>query len=137
MPGTNILMTAAFTGGQQNALAQIDCPLSGNITGVAWVLSADVDADQDFATAEVSFGSVYVLANDSRQVISIAGVGASQVTAASVVRIDTNYYDAMSLPVSAGERIYLHVNATASLPGTANAIIHFDFDIDRPQARRR
>lgn len=132
--GSNIQMFSAITGGTQNALVAFDVPRSGRLTGVSWAINADMDADLDQVIAQLSFGSTSSSVNDSRQVISNAIMGASQVTAASTVRTDTNFYDPQDLPVSGGERIFLHSVTTAGITGTFMVIVHFDFDI--PGSRR-
>jgi len=137
MPGTNITMVGVGTGGAESGLAQIDVPLSGNIIGVFWTVDADLDADAEVCIAQLSFGSSYSGANDARQVISVVGMRASLVTAAGAVPCSITANHIMSLPVQMGERLYLHGQATAGVGQNIRAVISFDFDLDRPLARRR
>ena len=132
--GSNILMAASITGGTQSSLVAVDVPRNGRITGVSWMINCDIDADLDQVIAQLSFGSVASQTNDSRQVISSCILGASQVTAASAIRTDANFYDPQDLPVQGGERLFVHSIATAGITGTFLVSVHFDFDI--PNSRR-
>lgn len=132
--GSNIVLAASITGGTQSALVAVDVPRNGRITGVTWNINCDTDADLDQVIAQLSFGSVASQTNDSRQIISNCILGASQVTAASAIMTMVNYYDPQDLPVSGGERIFVHSIATAGITGTLLVTVHFDFDI--PGGRR-
>lgn len=132
--GSNVMLASTITGGTQSALVAVDCPRNGKITGVTWGVNCDLDADLDQVIAQLSFGSVASSTNDSRQIISNCVIGASQITAASTVRTDANFHDPQDLPVSGGERVFLHSIATAGITGQIVVMIHFDFDI--PGGRR-
>lgn len=136
--GSQTLMAAASTGGNESALAQIDVPMSGNIVGVQWVVLATLNATEESLRVELSFSSTVGFTNDSRNIISIAGVQAGVITAVgAVTEYITQYHGPMVVPVSMGERIFLHTSASAGVVGVINCLISFDFDLDRPLARRR
>jgi hypothetical protein len=137
MPGTNIMVSGTGTGGVQSAVAQIDVPLAGNLTGVTWNLVGTLNATEEFTAAQISFGSAFTVANDSRQIVSQVIVQAGIITAAGAVTEYANLYDQVELGVSMGERLYMHLNATAGVITGCQAILHFDFDLDRPSSRRR
>jgi hypothetical protein len=126
-------MYAAATGGAQNALASIDVPMGGTLEGLEWCCSDDCDADNDVASWQISFGSTHAINNDARQVISNCK-NSVQLTTSGSPNTSSNYYVDLDLPVAAGERIYLHRLATASLTGEAQAVLHFSFSV--PGARR-
>jgi len=136
--GTAIQMAATSSGGTESALASIDCPMSGNILGVEWSVTADYDTDNDAQFWQVSFGSASTTANDSRQVISNCTMGGLTFTAGgSVIAGRQQYTKLPDIPVGMGERLYLHSVAAAGVVGTARAVLHFDFDLDKVQVRRR
>lgn len=138
MPGTNITMFASSTGGAQNGLAQIDIPQTGNITGVHWSIVGTLNATEEVLQVQVSFGSTGVFSsNDQRAIISECSLQAGVLTAVGAVCEYENVNHVMLLPVSMGERIFMHANATAGVIGQLTAILSFDFDLDRPLARRR
>lgn len=137
--GTRIQMKGTGTGGAQDQIAQIDVPLNGNIVGVTWNTLVDLDADLEYSLLQLSFGSAFMQSNDSRAVISTFSSGqVSTVTGVGEHVNGGNFSDAlMTIPVSMGERIFMHALASAGVSTVAYATIDFDFDIDRPLARRR
>lgn len=136
--GSVIKMYATGTGGAENAVAQIDIPMSGDLIGVQWAFAAEVDADQDTAECQLSFRSTGAFAtNDDRGVISECRQE-HQLTTSGAVVSGINFYSALpDIPVGAGERLYLHLNATASTPSVVACMLHFTFDIDKVASRRR
>lgn len=136
--GTAILMHGVTTGGTESAIAQIDVPKDGLLIGIEWGIQALFDTTSDSLRAQVSFGSVAVGTNDSRQVVSVANLGAATFTAGgSIIAGDTHYASLPDIPVGAGERLYLHSIGAAGVVATIQAVLHFDFDLDQPKARRR
>lgn len=132
-----IKMYLAGTGGTENAM--VDVPQDGLITAVEWSARAELDADGDLYSAQLSFGSqANFTTNDARQVISEIRAGNELVTSgASQWGINTQTMLSNGVPVALGERLYLHVTATASTPSATSCIVLFDFDEPRPTARRR
>lgn len=136
---SRIMMTATGTGGTESSLAAIDVPNDGFIQTVAWHCIADLDTDADTVIWQLSFGSTFAAANDSRQVVSMCHLSSSIITAAGAVPVSINYYDNLGngIPVSAGERLFVNVQATASVTSTGRCMITFSFDESRPSVRRR
>jgi hypothetical protein len=131
-------MRGASTGGTESALAQIDVPMNGHIVGIEWACNADFDTDNDSQTWQLSFGSVNVDVNDSRQVISTITVGFMTFTAGGSVVAKANGFTMLpDIPVGMGERLFLHSLAAAGVVGVARLVIHFDFDLDQMKVRRR
>lgn len=137
--GTVLQMAAVSTGGVESALASIDVPMNGNIVGVEWVARALWDTTADLQDWQLSFGSTYTDANDSRQVISMCTLGSLVVSTAVGMEVgkENHYTPIPDVPVGMGERLYLHSNAAAGVVGRVKALLHFDFDIDKVQVRRR
>jgi hypothetical protein len=137
--GTVIGMYAATTGGSQNALAAIDIPAEGLLVGVEWAVTADLDADAEYAFIELGFGSTITLGNnDTRSRISVMSLGQATFTAGQAVVGQGNGFTKLpDLPVGIGERLYLHSLAVAGVVCQVHCNLHFDFDLDRPRARRR
>jgi hypothetical protein len=132
-------MVATSTGGTENALASIDVPMNGNLIGVEWACNSDMDVTGDDQVWQLSFGSTSSVANDSRQVISNLNMGGYvHLTAVGAVVSQGNRYTPLpDVPVGMGERLYLHSIAAAGVVGRAMAVLHFDFDLDKVQVRRR
>lgn len=135
--GTNVQMRGATTGGNENGLASIDVPMNGNLVGVTWNVNVDFDTDNDTFQGQLSFGSTGSAVNDSRQVISNCMAGVSMPTSAGFVRGDVNYHDPVEIPVNMGERLFLHGLCSATVVAVMNVTLHFDFDLDKVQVRRR
>lgn len=135
--GSTIKMYGGGSGGSQDAIASIDVPQNGRLLGVYWSVDHDMDADGEFLRCQVSFGSASTFTtNDSRQVISECRAQAA-LTTSGVYNNALNSYHEKDTPVSAGERIYLHLSASSGLVSAVSAFLEFDFDQDRPATRRR
>ena len=135
--GTNVYLAGTGAGGAQNALAQVDVQKDGRLVGVWWAAEADLDADAESAEFQLSFGSAYATTSDQRMIISSIRMRASVLTAVGAVPCFYNGYHPLYLPVSMGERIFLHASASACVTSELRPILSFDFDLDRPLARRR
>lgn len=137
--GSIIQMRGVSTGGTESGLAAIDIPKNGDIVGVEWAIETALDTTADSQSWQVSFGSVMALVNDSRQVIANASLGRltfATAVGATIGRVD-RFAIIPDLPVSMGERLFLHANGSAGVVGTCLVCIHFNFDLDMPLARRR
>jgi len=137
--GTVIGLVGSGTGGTQSGLATIDVPRDGKLQGVAWFVNGDIDADAETMDCQVSFSSTYSNTNDSRSVISAVTLGTATVlTAVAIATAKVNFYDPLpDIPVAGGERLYLHAFATAGVTTSIRASLHFSFDLDQAQVRRR
>lgn len=136
--GTVIQMKATSTGGTESAIVNIDVPMNGFLVAATWNGHSAYDTTLDLQIWQLSFGSIYTVANDARQVISNASAGEIVVGAAGIMTSVINYQDMLpNLPVGMGERLYIHSAAAASVVGIIHCCLHFDFDLDKVQTRRR
>ena len=133
--GTVIQLYAGAT--PADAMASIDVPADGNLVGIDWTVIVAASG-ADFSNAfQVSFGSTSSFtSNDGRAAISVIRIATDLTTSGAAVVSASKYVRLPDLPVGMGERIYLHGAGTAIVQ-TANALLHFDFDLDRPRARVR
>ncbi len=133
-------MFAAFTGGTENAQAQIDVPQDGFILGVDWDVNAALDADDEAVAIELSFIATNQLAqNDVRSRISSVSSLAAVLTSVGVNSVNIQkYVDLHEIVVSGGERIFMHgINGTGVVV-LARCNIHFEMSgRQRTAARRR
>ena len=135
--GMNILVAATSAGGGQNGLAQIDSPSTGNLVGVFWTGAFIPPAGSATCEWQLSFGSSYAVNNDSRMIISHLALRKQEITAVGEVLGFLPAYHPMVMPISMGERLWLHCSATAGDTSTVRVMLSFDFDLDRPSVRRR
>ena len=137
--GTVIMMAAVATGGNENALASIDVPMTGHLIAVEWAANFLLNLSTEVGRLQLSFGSTYSSANDSRQVISNVNSGkVGEVTAAGEVLGQANTFTILpDLPVGMGERLYLHGSSSAGVTADALVCLHFDYDLDKVSVRRR
>jgi hypothetical protein len=136
--GTVIAMQVTSTGGTESGLAAIDVPKDGALIGVTWACRTFWDTTLDFQDWQLSFGSASSTANDSRQIISEVSLGTMTIGAAGIMVGQANVYDSIpDIQVGMGERIFLHSIAAVAVVGHVVALLHFDFDLDMPKARRR
>lgn len=136
--GTLLQMRGVSTGGVEN-LATIDVPMNGEILGVEWNYRLIYDTTADQISFQLSFGSTYADVNDSRQVISncLSGQFTSISAVGVVVGGDNFHHPIPQVPVSMGERLFLHSSAAAGVVAVCFALVEFSFDLDKVQARRR
>lgn len=131
-------MLGSTTGGTEHAIAAIDIPRAGHLISVEWSVRAFYDTTLDFSDYQLSFGSVGVIANDSRQVISNVTLGGMVFTAGgSIIAVWNSMTILPDVIVGQGERLFLHAISAAGVVGTARVCLGFDFDLDLPRARRR
>lgn len=132
-----IVMRGSGTGGSESGVASIDVPQDGFILG-CWVNHrAECDSDGDNSIMQISFGSTYSGVNDTRQVICESLLHSQLTTSGQVMSSQAYYIDFHNgLPVGAGERIFMHFNATAALVSAANVGLVFSFDEARARIRR-
>lgn len=125
-----------LSGGTENALAAVDVPRNGVITGLDWACRYDFDADLEYAVVELSFGSTYSNTSDSRQVISMNKSQHNFITSGAAQSALNRFVGPLDIAVAAGERIFLNVDASAGVIGDVGCIIHYSFDDPRPAMRR-
>jgi len=119
--------------------ASLDIQFNGFINAIVLSAQADMDADLEKYRIELSFLSSSTFnINDARGSLAIIGARASAAgTPASLSQYGINIaLSGLNIPVSQGERLYLHavMTGTADLDATA-----FTYTTDRsnPTLRRR
>lgn len=121
-----INMTAFGTGGTENSVSQIDIPDDGRIVGVQVSHQAELDADGDNSAIELGFIATNQKGtNDTRSTIVLSRVRYDIVTSGGGSGF-TNFFVPLDLPVSGGERLHAHVDASAGVATTANFIIQLE-----------
>lgn len=139
MPTTNIGMYAAGTGGTEDSAATIDIPQDGVITGVQVAHYAALDADGDVSSIELSFiGSNQKSVNDTRSILALSRIRGVGTAASGAHTPAANFFVPLDIDVSGGERLHLHIDATAGVTSVANFIIQLTTGrrIPRRSARR-
>jgi len=136
--GSIIKIYAAASGGAQEAAAQLEVPMPGAIIGVQWAIRGNLAGTDHFLDAQLSFRSASSFStNDDRGVVSEGRLQHDLTTSGSFEGMVNIYVSLPDLPVMGGERLYLHLNSTASFSGAVSGLIHFSFDLDKISTRRR
>lgn len=127
----------AGTGGTQNSLASLDIQFDGTVTAIHGSLAADMDADSESVTAEASFLSVNTSGvNDARgSLITLAAQMSLTTSGVAVTAINSGVSN-LSIPVSAGERVHLHLTGAAGVTSLVSVYLYVD-DGAPAQLRRR
>lgn len=119
------------------AMASIDIPKNGFLTGVLMRLEAAASGADFSVSAQLSFGSTAAFSvNDARQVIAGLGLGGDLTTSGGIPTVQNIYVPLPDIPVGMGERLYLHGTGTA-IALTLIFDLYFDFNLDMPSSRRR
>jgi len=122
-----------------DGLAQLDVQFDGRI--VAWMIMAtalSADAIADGFEIEISFlsGSMFTN-NDARGVIAMAAWQQQFLTTGGGPSSVNSHLSGLQIPVSAGERVYLHLNAAGSPGNVAISCLLYVEDDSDPLLRRR
>lgn len=139
MSQTIIHMRGDGTGGTQDAVANIDVPDDGTIEGVEWAGAASLDANGEEFAAELSFIATNQFGtNDSRGQISTIRAGIGILTSGGGVT-QLSRFTPMNLDVAGGERLYLHLTASAGVASSIEINLHFrpSRGLPRRSQRRR
>ena len=118
----------AVTGDTQDAVASIDIPSDGFITGIDWDGNVNLDADGETMNAELSFiATNQVATNDVRGRISSISAQVAVLTSVGEVAFNLQkWIGPMDLSVSGGERIHLHFQSSTGVTGAVRCNIHLD-----------
>lgn len=133
-------MYGLITGGTQDAIAQVDIPQNGVLRGIDWDGFADLDADAENASFELSFIAVNQLgANDVRgRISSISGLTVVLTAVGNMFSTLQKWIGGFELMMSGGERLYLHADTSVGAGGIIRCNLHFDGGalVTRRSARR-
>jgi len=126
------------TGGTEDSNASIDIQAVGTITAMHMSMTADLDADLEFCIAEISFlSSNTVGVNDARGSLMIVATANSQAAAGTTVPAVNSGVSNVGIPVNQGERVHLHINATAGVTSVVHGYLYVDDALDQQRTRRR
>lgn len=135
MPTEIIGLFGSVTGGVQDSLAQVDVPSDGFIIGIDWDVRANLDADNEAISAELSFIATNQLTtNDVRGRLSSISQNIAFTTSGNSDCSMQKYVGPIDIPVAGGERLYIHVESTVGVTGQARCNVHLD--TTRPAVRR-
>lgn len=133
-------MYALVAGGVQDGVSQVDIPQDGFILGLDWDAAVFLNASTEFFKCELSFiATNQFQTNDVRGRISSISSSMHLLTSGIGVVSVQKYVDIKELTVSGGERLFLHLDATASTGGDVRCNVHFEMrgGSTRRSARRR
>jgi hypothetical protein len=102
-----------YGSGVTDALATADITSDGVIEAVQWAATGDLDADGESFAAELSFASASgFTANDTKSSISTIRQQNGLLTSGAVATGVNMFMGPLDIPVSQGERLYLHGSGT-------------------------
>lgn len=131
----------ASIGIDTEAAASLDIQLSGNIRAVAGVFCpTGVDALSDIVKSELSFTSSSSFTNnDVKGSIAMACMSQNMLTSGGGLGFTNYSISGLNIPVSQGERIYIHGTITSgnALAMTWYLYIDDDASLPRPPRGRR
>jgi hypothetical protein len=130
------LLRGDIGGGTESALAAVDVPQDGYITGIDWSAYGDFDANDEFMLVQLSFSSAFNVGNDSRSSVSVISAQFTLTTSGVAFTGINKFVGPVKIAVNAGERIYLHANSSVGLVGVVHCTVYYDFDISRNSQRR-
>lgn len=132
-------LAAAGTGGTQNGIAQVDVQFDGIITAIHGTLEAGLAAGGNTCAVEASFLSVNTLGtNDTRGSLwalrlQMLLAGAAYATLVN----ESSNVGGLAIAVNAGERLWMHIIATAAIASAADVYIYVEDGQGVPTAQRR
>ena len=132
-------LSATGAGGTDNGIAQLDVQFDGVITGIHGDIQLPAVANADFAFSEVSFISTNTRGiSDTRGSIMSIEMEAALAGAAFASDFSkTTDMAGLAVIVTAGERLWLHIVATASRAVRSTFYMYVDDGQALPVASRR
>lgn len=132
-------LAATGSGGTENGIAQLDVQFDGILTACHADLQLPATGNGDFAMVEASFISVNTRGqNDTRGSIISLEMEAALAGAAFAADFSKNAQMAgLSIVLNAGERLWLHIVATASRAVRAAIYLYVEDGQMVPIASRR
>lgn len=127
------------TGGTEDSIANLDIQFDGEIVAMLGTLSVDLDADAETSAVEVSFLSTNTFGvNDTRGSLFMMRIQASELTAVGHnLGAVNNSVSGVRIPVTAGERIHMHITSTAGVVCTAHVYMYVNDGTPSELRRRR
>ena len=130
-------LRALGTGGTEDSAASLDIQFEGFITAIWGAMDADLDTADDTARFEVSFLSSNTHAvNDARGSLFQMRLREAQTAAGANMAAVNGGIGGIRVPVLQGERIHMHVEATAGVSSTCQCYLYVE-DQSVPAILRR
>lgn len=127
MPTQIMQLRATSAGGTENAIASIDIPFDGSISQVAWAIGAAFDAIGEALYVELSFiATNQNNQNDARGIIDNARSELAGVTSGAGHFGINRAVPINDLRVQGGERLHMHVVASAGLVANIQCLVHLE-----------
>ena len=131
-------LAATGTGGVEDGAAQLDIQFDGVITAIFGTLRATLDADAEFALAELSFISSQTMGNnDTRGSLMLLQLQQHVTTSGSNSNCVNEGVSGVEIPVNAGERLWMHLQVTASTASNADFYVYVNDGQPRQTTRAR
>jgi hypothetical protein len=137
---TNICKLYGAANASTDGVASLDCVSDGFIVGLLLEINAETAAANATARMEVSFASTNgFTSTDARSSVGGLETVVTQATAVGVINNSRSLViPGIRVPVSAGERLYLHIGTSTSFNVRARAWIYINSDeVVRAKSRRR
>ena len=132
-------LAATGSGGTENGIAQLDVQFDGIITAIHGTAAHNANADTEVGDLEVSFISVNTIGqNDTRGSLFAMRSRYSLLTAVGTELVQqTAAVGGLAIAVSAGERLWMHYVASATVVINADVYIYVEDGQGVPTAQRR
>jgi len=128
MPLSILQLAASDVAASGDAIASLDIPEDGFITGIEWCVNAiNGFASEDALVLQLSFLSTNQFnQNDARGVISNCQISAGTITTNGLMGVVGTFFSAFSegLDVSGGERLHLHAQETGTATIDVHVLVH-------------
>lgn len=129
---------AAGSGGSEDGIASLDIQADGTIQAINIDARADFDADLEYCAVELSFlGTNTITISDSRGSLLIAQGQLNLTTSGGNLGRISNTVSGLTIPVFQGERVYMHVVATAGVNSQVQGYLYVQDQIQAAIRRRR
>lgn len=127
MPLEMLGMFGAGTGGNQDAIANIDIPQDGLLVGVDWDVRIDMDADAEVFDAELSFiATSQFFTNDTRgRISSVSAIQTVLDATGGQLGTIQKFVPILDLILHGGERLFLHIISSTGVGGNTRCTLHF------------
>ena len=131
-------MFAAGTGGTEESAAVIDIRQDGSLVGLDWDCYATLDATDESLAAELSFiATTQITTNDVRGRISSVSIINELLTSGQNSVSIQKFVPLLELQVFGGERLHIHLVATAGVTSSVRINLHFQMGPLTRRAGRR
>lgn len=125
-------------GDTDNDTASFDVQFNGDIVAIHQTITGNLDANDEYVNYEVSFLSTGTFTtNDARGSLFISGTRRHFTTSGGSNSTSNSSVSGLRIPVSAGERIHLHADASTGVSSSCHTYVYVDDEADATLRRRR